>query len=168
MILSRGVSYNDYGTNIQKFARVVQNYAVVTDVLYSRARAQEKGVNTVSLPAALLGRTIGLNPIVRISYDHVTKPVAMKRGTNASMDSLFEYAADRIKDGLYAPIINLSYAGDPVELNKFKAYSVLLEVAKKNNVTILVGIMSLAAGVIFGPGAVTLGIAPKNQKAIPE
>jgi len=30
MILSKGISYNDYASNIQKFARVVQNYAVVT------------------------------------------------------------------------------------------------------------------------------------------
>jgi len=168
LILSKGISFNDYAKNIQKFSRVVQNYAVVTDVLYTRARAQEKGVNTVSLPAALLGKTIGLNPIVRISYDHITKPVAMKRGISASVNSLFEYARDRIKDGLYAPLINLSYAGDPEELHQYKAYSELLMTAKQHNVTILIGIMSLAAGVIFGPGAVTLGIAPKKQKAIPE
>jgi len=167
MILSKGISYNDYAATIQKFTRVVQNYAVVTDVLYTRARAQEKGIKSLSLPAALIGKTVGLNPIVQISYDHVTKPITMKRGIDASVNSLFEYAAQQIKNGLYAPIINIGYAGDPSDLDQFEAYAKLLKTAKDNKVKVLAGVMSLAAGVIFGPRAVTIGIAPKDQAAVP-
>jgi len=167
MILSKGISYNDYANTIQKFTRVVHNYGVVTDVLYSRARAQEKGIKSLSLPAALIGKTVGLNPIVQISHDHVTKPVAMKRGIDASVNSLFDYASEQIGSGLYAPIINISYAGNTDDLNQFESYATLLKTAQENKVKVLIGIMSLAAGVIFGPGAVTLGIAPKNQSAAP-
>lgn len=167
MILSKGISYNDYANTIQKFTRVVHNYGVVTDVLYSRARAQEKGIKSLSLPAALIGKTVGLNPIVQISYDHVTKPVTMKRGIGASINCLFDYAAEQIKNGLYAPIINISYAGDTNDLNQYESYAALLKTAQENKVKVLVDIMSLAAGVVFGPGAVALGIAPKNQTAAP-
>ncbi len=167
MILNRGISYNDYASAIQKFTRVVHNYGVVTDVLYSRARAQEKGIKSLSLPAALIGKTVGLNPIVQISYDHITKPVSMKRGIDASIDSLFNYAVEQIKNGLFAPIINISYAGDPVDLNRYESYATLVNTSKENKVKVLIGVMSLAAGVIFGPGAVTLGIAPKDQSALP-
>jgi len=91
----------------------------------------------------------------------------MKRGTDASMNSLFEYAAQSIEDGLYLPIINLSYAGNTEDLHQFESYAHLLKTAEENNVKVLIGVMGLAAGVIFGPGAITLGIAPKNQTAIP-
>ena len=167
MILNKGISYNDYVTAIGKFTRVVHCYGVVPNVLYSRARAMEKGIKAMSFPAALLGKSIGLNPIVQISYDHITKPVAMKRGLDNSIDSLFTYAAEQIENGLYVPIVNLSYAGDRHDLREYDSFKNLLAVAKAHNVKVLTGVMSLAAGVIFGPQAVTLGIAPKDQKAIP-
>ncbi len=168
MILSKGKSYNEFLKIINMFTRAVHCYASVTDVLYSRARAQEKGIKTMSLPAALLGKTVGLNPVVRISYDHVTKPVVMKRGIESSVNSMFDYAAKRIEEGLFAPIVNISYAGDTEELKNFSSFQALLDTADKNNVTVLTGVMNLAAGVIFGPGAVTVGIAPKNQSAEPQ
>ncbi len=168
MILSKGKSFNDFLKIINMFTRAVHCYASVTDVLYSRARAQEKGIKTMSLPAALLGKTVGLNPVVRISYDHVTKPVLMKRGIENSVNAMFDYAIARIPEGLFAPIVNISYAGELTDLEQFSSYQKLLDVAEKHKVVVLTGVMNLAAGVIFGPGAVTMGIAPKNQTAEPD
>ncbi|MCH2191732.1 MAG: DegV family protein [Gammaproteobacteria bacterium] len=167
MILNKGKSYNDFLKIINMFTRAVHCYACVTDILYSRARAQEKGIKSMSFPAAFFGKTIGLNPVVKISYDHVTEPVAMKRGIDNSVNAMLDYAAERIPEGLYAPIINISYAGDLNDLERFTSYQNLLDVAQKHKVTILTGVMNLAAGVIFGPGAVTMGIAPKNQSVKP-
>lgn len=167
MILNKGISYNDYIATINKFRKLVHCYCVVPNVLYSRARGLEKGVKTMSLPAALVGKSVGLNPIVQICYDHVTKPVTMIRGMDKSFDSLFTYAAEQIKNGLYVPIVNISYVGDKKELKSHESFRRLLSVAKEHNVKILVSVMSLAGGVIFGPQAITLGIAPKDQTAIP-
>jgi len=168
VILSKGTSYNDYISVMQKFTRMVHCYGVVPDVLYSRARAMDKGIKSLSFPAALFGKTVGLNPIVRITYDHQTKPVLMKRGMENAIDSLLNYATERVKEGLYTPIVNLSYAGDPSELEALKSFQRLLSNAKKRKINVLVGVMSLAAGVVFGPGALTMGIAPKDQKAVPK
>ena len=167
IILNKGISYSDYTKAIQKFTRLVQCYAVVTDVMYSRSRAMEKGIKTMSFPAALFGKSVGLNPLVQISYDHETKPVLMKRGIDTAIVSLLEFATQRVKEGLFVPIINLSYGGDPKDLEKFESYQKLVVESKKYKVKLLVGVMSLAAGVIFGPGALTMGIAPKNQKVVP-
>ncbi len=168
LILSRGISFNRYIQTIQKLRHVVHNYGVVTDVMYSRARALDKGIKTISLPAAVFGKSVGLNPIVRISYDHETKPVLMKRGIESGINSLLKYATKRVREGLYAPIINLSYAGDRVDVENLPAYQRLLSSARKRNVTVLLGVMGLSAGVIFGPRALTMGIAPKNQTSVPK
>lgn len=167
IILSKGISYNDYTNTIQKFTRLTQFYGVVTDVMYSRSRALEKGVKAVSFPAALFGKTVGLNPLIQITHDHETKPVLMKRGIDKAIISLLDFANERVKEGLFAPIINLSYSGDPADLNEFKSYQRLRTTCQKHKVSLLLGAMSLSAGVIFGPGALTMGIAPKNQKVIP-
>ena len=168
MILRKGKSYKDFLKIMQMFARTVHCYGSVTDVLYSRARAMDRGVKTMSFPAALLGKAVGLNPVVQIKYDHITNLVAMKRGVEESVSSMLEYAAARVEEGLYAPIVNISYAGDTKDLLQFASFQKLVDAAEKANVNILTGVMSLAAGVIFGPGAATLGIAPKNQSAVPK
>ena len=167
MLLTKGATFSEYTSLIEKFARVVHCYPVVADPLYSRARALEKGVKTVSFPAALIGKSVGLNPIIQIRYDHITKTVLTKRGLATSINHLLLYACERIEEGLYAPVVNLSYAGDKRDLDGFQNYARLLEVARVNNVKVLVGVMSLAASVVYGPGAFALGIAPKNQTAVP-
>lgn len=168
MLLSKGADVAEYTKTMNKLVRLVHCYPVVADIYYTRERGLERGVKTVSLPAAMLGKTVGLNPIVQITYDHVAKPVLTKRGLPNSIGHLLKYAADRIKEGLYVPLINLSYAGDPKELETFDHYAELISTAKAHKVTVLKGVMSLAASVVYGPGAFALGIAPRNQKALPE
>lgn len=167
MILNKGIRYNDYVSTINKFSKLVHCFCVIPNVLYSRARALEKGLKTMSFPAALVGKSVGLNPVVQISYDHITKPVTMLRGLDKSVDALFSYAAAQIENGLYVPIVNISYAGDRRDLKDHESFKHLMNVAKEHNVKVLTSVMSLAAGIIFGPNAVALGIAPKDQKAIP-
>ena len=168
MILNTGKSYRDFLKIIKSFTKAVHCYGTVTDVLYTRTRALDKGLKTISLPAALIGKAVGLNPVVQIKYDHITTPVAKKRGIENSIDSMLYYARSRVKEGLYAPIVNINYAGDIQNLKNLTSFQKLAATAEKKNVRILTGVMGLASGVVFGPGAATLGIAPKNQKAVPK
>ena len=39
-------------------------------------------------------------------------PIQSKRGFDAAFERIIRYAIDRIVDGLYIKIINISYAGD--------------------------------------------------------
>ncbi|RBP51175.1 DegV family protein [Arenicella xantha] len=167
MLLSKGADMAEYTKTMNKLVKLVHCYPVVADIYYSRERGLERGVKTVSLPAAVLGKTVGLNPIVQIKYDHIAKPVLTKRGLPNSIGHLFKHAAAMIEEGLYVPLINLSYAGDPRELETFEHYDLMMSTAKKHKITVLKGVMSLAASVVYGPGAFALGIAPKNQKALP-
>lgn len=168
MLLSKGTDAGQYTKTMNKLLRLIQCYPVVADVMYTRERSMERGIKTVSLPAAFIGKTVGLNPIVKISYDHQVEPVLTKRGLDTAISHLMKYAIARIEEGLYVPLINLSYAGDPRDLEQFNEYDGLVAVARKHNVKILKGVMSLAASAFYGPGAFALGIAPKNQKALPK
>lgn len=165
-VLSRGMDYNKYKVNVEKFKSVAKGFAVVKDIVYARHRSRQRGVNALSLPTAVIGKAVGLSPIVLNHMDTVT-PVALQVGFSKAVNRLFTYALDRINDGLYLKCINISIAGSPSELNRYPAFIKLRDTAKKSGVTLLVGVMSLGTTINFSPGCIALGIAPKNQKAIP-
>lgn len=157
------VSYND---KLESFKKVCKSFTVVKDTMHARHRAKLKGVETVGLPTALIGKAVGLAPIVLMQND-VNSHIAVKPGYKKMVNRLLDYVSQRIEEGLFFPFINISYGGDLSEIQEFEAYENLEKVAKKNGVTILKGVMSLAAGVNYGPKALSVGIAPKNLKAEP-
>jgi len=167
MLISKGAEIQEYSQVIEKFTKAVRTYVIVRDLFYSRKRAIEKGVKTVGFAPALLGKTVGLTPIVEI-YNDLTTPVVAKIGFEKSFDSLIRYAIDRIKDGLYIPIVNISYAGDLNDIHQEPIIDELKEVAAKHKVKLLFGVMALGSSTVYGPGGFSIGIAPKNKTDKPE
>lgn len=157
------ISYNE---KLENFKKVCKSFTVVKDTMHARHRAKLKGVETVGLPTALIGKAVGLAPIVLMQND-VNSHIAVKPGYEKMVNRLLDYACERIEEGLFFPFINISYGGKLSEIEEFDSYAKLQKVAKKNGVTILKGVMSLAAGVNYGPKAFSVGIAPKNYKAEP-
>lgn len=166
MLLSKGSDLQEYTRTIEKVTKIVKTYVIVRDLLYTRKRAIEKGVKTVGLGAALLGKTVGLTPIVEICND-VTTPISTKRGFDNALNQLVNYAIDRIKDGLFIPVVNLSYAGDITDLDAYAVIGELKEVAQEHKVKLLFGVMGLGSSTVYGPGGFSIGIAPKNQTQKP-
>lgn len=166
MLLTKGAEIQEYSKVIDKFTKVVRTYAIVRDIFYSRKRAIEKGVKTVGFAPALLGKTVGLTPVVEI-YNDLTTPVTTKLGFEKAFDSVIRYCIDRIKDGLYIPIVNISYAGNLEDIHKESVIDELKEVADKHKVKLLFGVMALGSSTVYGPGGFSIGIAPKNQKDKP-
>ena len=80
---------------------------------------------------------------------------------------MFEYAANRVEEGLYFKTMIVSIADDIAELDNFSGYLELKRVAEKEGVTILVNVMSLAAASNYGAGSASLGIAPNNTMIEP-
>lgn len=167
MLLSRGTEIQEYATTIEKFTKVVKTYMIVRDLLYTRQRAIEKGVKTVGFGTALLGKTVGLTPIVEICNDKTT-PISTKRGFDGALERLVEYTIDRIKDGLYIPIVNISYAGDLKDIRNLPVMNKLQDVAVKHKIKLMFGVMGLGSSNVYGPGGFSIGIAPKNQKDKPD
>ncbi len=167
ILLSKGADIHQYTRVLEKFTKVVRSYAIVRDIYYSRQRALEKGIKSVGLAPALIGKAVGLTPIIE-NYADEGRPVATKRGADKAMESLFRYAIDRVKDGLYIPVINISYAGDLDDIHSMPIVSELKDVAKEHKVSVLFGVMKLGSSMMYGPGGMALGIAPRNSKDKPQ
>ncbi len=167
MLLSRGADVQEYTDTMEKFTRVIRSYAIVRDIYYSRQRALEKGIKSVGLAPALLGKAVGLTPIIE-NYGDQSGPVVTKRSEEKALESLIRYAIDRVKDGLYVPIVNISYAGDLDDIYAMPLIQELKDEAKKKKIQVLFGVMKLGSSMMYGPGGFSIGLAPKNNKAKPE
>jgi len=166
IMLSKGMDYSQYKTQIEKFKQVAKGYLVVKDMVYARHRAKMRGVKTVALPVAVIGKLVGLSPIA-LNHNETLNVVAMPTSYEKSANKLFKYAIDRIEEGLYFNAINVTIAGNPTDLDAFPAFLALKKASEKAQIKLLVGVMSLAASINCGPGAIGLGIAPKNLKKEP-
>jgi len=165
-VLSRGMEYTQYKTQIEKFKRLTKGYLAVKDMVYARHRSKLRGVKTVALPVAVIGKFIGLSPVA-LNHNETLNVVGMNSSYEKSVNKLFRYARERLRDGLYFAAINISIADDPSELENFSEFRKLKKDAEKSDVKLLIGVMSLAASINCGPGTVGMGIAPKNQTAEP-
>jgi len=90
----------------------------------------------------------------------INSHVVVKLGYEKMVNRLLSYACDRIEQGLYLPFVNIFYAGNMSDISYLDQY-------QRYNVTILESVMSLAAGVNYGPQAFSVGIAPRDQSIEP-
>jgi len=166
-LLSRGEEFHTYRDNVGKFKKAVRTYTVVKDVLYTRNRAKRLGIESIGLSKALIGQIMGVSPIIRFTRD-VMAPVVLKPGFEKAIDKVCDYAVERIREGLYLPIINIAYAGNLADLHGFTGFKKLENIAKSKNIRIIVGMMSLCGCINYSPGSFSLGLAPKNQAVDPQ
>jgi len=165
-VLSRGMEYTQYKIQIEKFKRLTKGYLAIKDMVYARHRAKLRGVKTVALPVAVVGKFVGLSPLA-LNHNETLSVVGMNSSYEKSVNKLFRYARKRIRDGLYFAAINITIAGDPKELENFSEFNSLKRDAEKAEVKLLIGVMTLAASINCGPGTIGIGIAPKNQTEEP-
>ena len=166
VILDRGLDIARYQIKIERFKKSVKGYVVIQDLLYSRKKAEERGIEPLSFSAALFGRLFRLSPIVLTTNDHLSLVGRVGR-FKRSVDHLMRYAVDRIKEGLIFQAINISIAGPVEELQEYPAFKELEYQANQANVVLLIGVMSLTASIHYGSGAIAIGIAPFNFDAEP-
>jgi DegV family protein with EDD domain len=157
-MVQEGVHVNEIRSRIEKMSEDVYAYLVPRDLYYIRARAQKKGEKSVGLLGAAIGTMLDIKPIIR-AYREETGPVSKARGFEQACEKLLQYAAHRIRAGLLAPTICISYGGDPEEVKQLPGYTELLNEAGQHGVQVLLSVMSVTAGVNIGPGGLCLGLA---------
>ncbi len=165
-LFSKEADFTTFGAKLNRFKTVCKSFTVVKDTMHARHRAKLRGVDTVGLPTALIGKAVGLAPIVLMQSD-VNSHIAVKPGYEKMVNRLLSYVCEQIEHGLYLRFVNICYAGDLKDIQSFDQYQRLVDTAKAHKVKILESVMSLAAGVNYGPQAFSVGIAPKNHTAEP-
>ncbi len=140
----------------------VYGYMLPRDLHFLRARAKKKGDRSVGLFSAVLGSALDIKPLLR-AYRGETGPVGKVRGFEHGAETLFGYAAQRVRAGLLVPMVCLSYGGDLAELAKLPGYDGLRSACEETGTALLETPMSLTGMVNVGEGAMTLGFAAEDH-----
>jgi DegV family protein with EDD domain len=149
----------------ERLAYIAENsygYMLPRDLYYLRARAKKKGDRSVGLLSAVLGSTLDIKPLIR-GYRGETTPVGKVRGWEHGCETLFGYAAERVRAGLLVPVMCTAYGGNLDELPKLPGYAKLAEACEACNVTLMQAPMSITGMVNVGEGAVTIGFAAEEH-----
>ena len=149
----------------ERLAYVAENsygYMLPRDLYYLRARAKKKGDRSVGLLSAVLGSTLDIKPLLR-GYRGETTPVGKVRGWEHGCETLFSYAADRVRAGLLVPVMCTAYGGDLSELPKLPGYRQLADACRECGVALMQAPMSITGMVNVGEGAVTIGFAAEEH-----
>jgi len=149
----------------ERLAYIAENsygYMLPRDLYYLRARAKKKGDRSVGLFSAVLGSTLDIKPLIR-GYRGDTTPVGKVRGWEHGCETLFGYAAERVRAGLLVPVMCTAYGGDLSELPKLPGFDNLARVCEENGVTLMQAPMSITGMVNVGQGAVTIGFAAEEH-----
>lgn len=166
-LMREGLDITDYRPIIEDFKTLVKAFTIVRDSVYIRHRVKQKGNKTVSLPIALLANALSISPIANNQNGGIDIIDMKNRGFDSSVNRVFGYCSERVIEGLVAPLINISFAGDPKTLIHHSNFKRLQHVCDDHGVALYVGVMTLAASINLGPGAMSVGIAPINQSVAP-
>lgn len=133
-------------------------YMVPRDLMYLRSRTRAKGDKSVSLFSATLGSALDIKPVLHCNRGE-TEPVAKIRGWDAAVRRLFGFAVERVRAGLMAPTMCLSYGGDLDEMRVLPGYASLIDACRDAGVEVYESVMSLTGMVNVGKGSLVVGFA---------
>ncbi len=163
-MIDAGEPYRDIRERLEEIAEHTYGYMVPRDLYYIRARATQKGDNSVNWLTATIGTALDVKPILR-AYRNETRPVAKMRGFENSARALFDYAVRCVQRGLLTPTMAVSYGGDLAELEKLPGYDRLVAACEENGVEFFQSVMSITGMVNVGEGALIVGFAALPHEA---
>ncbi len=153
-----GESVQNIRTRLEHLAANTQGYMIPRDLYYLRARARTKGDRSVGLLSAALGSALDIKPVLYGSGGK-TEPVAKIKGFDNAVEQMFKFTANRIRKGLMAPTLCMSYGGELAEMRALPGYHRLREICAEYGVEVFESVMSLTGMVNVGKGAVVVGFA---------
>ena len=149
-------------SRLSAFIDRTHTYLLPADLYYLHARAAKKGEGNIGFGAYLLGSLLDVTPIGYFNRDE-SQALVKVRGFEAACEKLFAHVVDRIRDGLLAPLVCVSYGGAPEQLHALPGFGALLAAAAAANVEVLIAPMSIVAAVNVGPGAVAVSFIAEGQ-----
>lgn len=158
LLKKENVSFADLRIKIEELLTYTHGYLVPNDLYYLRNVARKKGDNSLPLVKYALAKSLDIKPIMSANQGE-TFPFDKARGFDAAIEKLFDHARTQVDKGLRAPIVCMSYAGDPSEFQKRADYKTFVDYLDKRAVNHTMAVMSTTAGVNLGPGSFSLGFA---------
>lgn len=161
-LIRQGATPSEIGERLRALVDNTHTYLVPADLFHIYKRASKKGEKSVGWASYTLGSMLDVKPILYCNQDQ-TAPVAKVRGFESGVGKLFAHAGVRIREGLEAPFVCISYGGPLENLSALPGYKEMRRIAAEHAVEVLVSLMSKTAAVNVGPGAVSLAFAANGH-----
>lgn len=162
-LVRAGTGFAEVVARIEALAERTYGYMLPQDLYFLQARAQKKGDRSVGWLAAAVGNALDIKPILR-GHAGETRVVGNVRGFEEGARRLFDFAARRVRDGLLAPTVCVSYGGELKDLEALPGYAELAEACRAGKVELFASVMSMTGAINVGEGALALGFASEAHE----
>ncbi len=155
-LIQKGGSPSVIDQRIRDFVPHTCTYVVPDDLFHLYKRASRRGDSTFNWAGYKLGSMLDIKPIIRCCADRIDTVAKVRRFDQAAA-IVFANATRAIEAGLLAPVVCISYGGDPARLNQLSGYARLVQVAQAAGVTVHRAPASIAGSINIGPGCLSIG-----------
>ncbi|MEO5595976.1 MAG: DegV family protein [Lysobacteraceae bacterium] len=162
-LIEEGADYNTVRERLEFLTQNTYGYMVPRDLFHLRTTLVKRGDKNLPWYRAALGTMLDMKPILQI-YRGETSTVGKGKGFDATVISVFNHVAERVRAGLLAPYVNLSYGGEIEKLHALPGYDMLAKVCEEHGVALGEAVMSITAMVNVGEGALTVGFAAEPHE----
>lgn len=151
-----GSGFAELVEQVEALAARTWGYMLPRDLYFLQARAQKKGDRSVGWLAAAVGNALDIKPLLR-AHRGETSVAGNVRGFEEGAKRLLDFAAQRVRAGLLAPTLCVSYGGELKELEALSGYAELAEQCRASKVELFASVMSMTGAINVGEGALALG-----------
>lgn len=162
-LIEAGEPPNRIRERLENVALNTHGYMLPRDLYYLRARAHKKGDKSVSWFGAAIGSALDIKPLIK-GYRNQTGPCARLRHFDDGAERLFRYASGRVRKGLLAPSVCISYGGDLGELETVPGYASFATTCRDAGRMLYTSVMSMTGAINVGAGALALAFADQPHE----
>lgn len=156
--LLREKSHDEVRRKMDLLSEKIHTFIIPRDIVVARQRAMTRNENSVGWAQARIADTLGIYPLI-CNVNDSSSAIKKIRGFDNAARDLFAHTAERIKMGLYSPIVTVCYVGPLEELKALPGYSELAQVAAANKIMLIPSVASIASGVYTSPGSLSVAMA---------
>lgn len=158
LLQNSNLLFNELRRSVEEFRRYIRCYILLDDLSYLGEQTGGQSAAEIGFLNYRLGSLLGVKPVVRL-VEGEAKLAFKARGFDRALAGLFEQARLEIDQGLRSPLVVLSYAGDPQELQQKRSFVDFEQYIGHWGFELMVSSMSASGGLQAGPGAVSLAFA---------
>lgn len=148
---------------LDELAPHVYNFTVPSELMSLRMRGAERGDDSISWFRYTLATLFNVKPVIRTNRS-MSVPIATIRHFDNAVERVFIHGAAQIRRGLLVPVIGVSYGGDTDKLRAMPGFAEFSKVAAEHGVELMLSVMSPAAAINIGAGAVSLAYCSKTPE----
>jgi fatty acid-binding protein DegV len=159
--LKDGTSAPRVVQHVDALRKQVHTLAVPSDVSFFHRRNRVEGDAALGWLGYGVGRVLDRTPIVHANANGMTV-AAQTRGADAAITRVLAVTTERVRAGLLAPSVCLSYAGNVAEVRRWSAFTALEDACVRHRVDLHLGTMSMTNALTMGVEGLAVSFASET------